>query len=376
MWHGSVGCYCNLKSARDFNCVGQGWEMKMVCSQKSLFQCEKLCGNPLTCGNHQCQSIYHLVTVPRCKSGEVQKPQVMSAIENGHNYNKCNTRFGTEYLTQEQLAETNGVAEVDTCERCKLPCQKKWPDGCIHLCSRPCHIGDCPPCKALVKRPCYCRALVHAFECSMFNSATKEAQAKLLPCGGPCHQKLPNCAHLCPDICHPNAYFIHAAKLCIFLFWACCTSRVVVRCTWQRLKKEWLCCEVQAAQKGEAGSKDLPKGTLPPGCGLLLCDQECMQLAAEQKAKEESGALRQHKLKEPEPKEIVVRSKRWRRSALADEKQNSSWFQDETTQWFWRLLWVVIGILLIIYGYKGLQGLSDWMNAWDAIRPRNMPGHF
>jgi hypothetical protein len=48
----------------------------------------------------------------------------MSAIENGRNYNKCNTRFGTEYLTQEQLAETNGVAEVDTCERCKLPCQK------------------------------------------------------------------------------------------------------------------------------------------------------------------------------------------------------------------------------------------------------------
>jgi hypothetical protein len=46
------------------------------------------------------------------------------------------------------------------------------------------------------------------------------------------------------------------------------------------------------------------------------------------------------------------------------------------THWFWRLLWVVIGILLIIYGYKGLQGLSDWMNAWDAIRPRNMPGHF
>ncbi len=28
-----------------------------------------------------------------------------------------------------------------------------------------------------------------------------------------------------------------------------------------------------------------------------------------------------------QPKEIVVRSKRWRRSALADEKQNSSWFQ-------------------------------------------------
>jgi hypothetical protein len=104
-----------------------------------------------------------------------------------------------------------------------------------------------------------------------------------------------------------------------------------------------------------------------------------MRLAAEQKAKEESEALRQRKLKEPEPKEIVVRSKRRRRSALADEKKNSSWFQEwmvTATQWFWRLLWVVIGILLIIYGYKGLQGLSDWMNARDAIRPRKMPGRF
>jgi hypothetical protein len=80
-----------------------------------------------------------------------------------------------------------------------------------------------------------------------------------------------------------------------------------------------------------------------------------------------------------QPKEIVVRSKRRRRSALADEKKNSSWFQEwmvTATQWFWRLLWVVIGILLIIYGYKGLQGLSDWMNARDAIRPRKMPGRF
>ncbi len=132
-----------------------------------------------------------------------------------------------------------------------------------------------------------------------------------------------------------------------------------------------------------------------------------------------------------QPKEIVVRSKRRRRSALADEKKNSSWFQVPycsilcvlfyrmkvklcqkasppppqigyirrvsldwswvthaycesylqewmvtATQWFWRLLWVVIGILLIIYGYKGLQGLSDWMNARDAIRPRKMPGRF
>lgn len=56
-------------------------------------------------------------------------------------------------------------------------------------------------------------------------------------------RKLPNCAHLCPDICHPNAcptatncrkkvwqeaslFTQILYMLLIFLFWACCTIRV------------------------------------------------------------------------------------------------------------------------------------------------------
>lgn len=67
-----------------------------------------------------------------------------------------------------------------------------------------------------------------------------------------------------------------------------------MRCACQRLKKEWLCCDAQAAQ---------PKGTqrsAVSGVGILPCDQECLRLAAEQRAKEESEELRHRKSKEPE----------------------------------------------------------------------------
>ena len=61
---------------------------------------------------------------------------------------------------------------------------------------------------------------------------------------------------------------------------------MTMRCACQRLKKEWLCCDAQAAQ---------PKGTQKSsvsGVGLIPCDQECSRLAAERRAKEDSEELR------------------------------------------------------------------------------------
>lgn len=70
--------------------------------------------------------------------------------------------------------------------------------------------------------------------------------------------------------------------------------QVTVRCACQRLKKEWLCCDAQAAQ---------PKGTQKSAVsavGILPCDKECIRLANEQRTKEESEELRHRKSKEPE----------------------------------------------------------------------------
>ncbi|XVF40733.1 hypothetical protein PTKIN_Ptkin01aG0138500 [Pterospermum kingtungense] len=147
-------------------CVGQhiGAERMMVCSDRSRFSCDNLCGNLLPCGNHYCTKTCH--------------PLEIRSSSSGH----CN--------------------KSESCEECNLPCQKERMPTCLHSCPLPCHPVGCPPCKVLVKRSCHCRAMVHAFECIYYNSLSDKDQVAVRSCGGPCHRKLPNCSHLCPEICH------------------------------------------------------------------------------------------------------------------------------------------------------------------------------
>ena len=63
---------------------------------------------------------------------------------------------------------------------------------CSHPCIQPCHVGVCIPCKAPLKRWCYCETLVRSFECSFFNSLTEKEREKLRSCGGPCHRSIYN----------------------------------------------------------------------------------------------------------------------------------------------------------------------------------------
>lgn len=37
------------------------------------------------------------------------------------------------------------------CETCENPCSLPRPDGCSHECLLPCHPGNCPPCKQMMK---------------------------------------------------------------------------------------------------------------------------------------------------------------------------------------------------------------------------------
>lgn len=59
---------------------------------------------------------------------------------------------------------------------------------CPHPCPRPCHPGDCSPCKALIKRSCHCGSMVHVFECTYYNNLPEKEQQTVRSCGGPCHR--------------------------------------------------------------------------------------------------------------------------------------------------------------------------------------------
>ncbi|KAK4579035.1 hypothetical protein RGQ29_028912 [Quercus rubra] len=98
---------------------------------------------------------------------------------------------------------------------------------CSHPCPLPCHPGECPPCKVLVKRSCHCGSMVHVFECLYYNSLSEKEQMAVCSCGGLCHRKLSNCTHLCPETCHPGACPSPDK----------CRKKVFVRCKCQTLKK-------------------------------------------------------------------------------------------------------------------------------------------
>ncbi|CAN4101462.1 unnamed protein product [Withania somnifera] len=150
------------------SCLGNhvGAERMMVCSDRAIFSCDNLCGNLLPCGNHYCTNVCHsLVT---------------------------------------STSNIDSSRRADTCEKCTLPCQQERKPTCPHVCPLRCHPGECAPCKALIKRSCHCGSMVHVFECIYYNSLSAKEQLTVRSCGGPCHRKLPNCTHLCPEACHPG----------------------------------------------------------------------------------------------------------------------------------------------------------------------------
>ncbi|KAH9767107.1 NF-X1-type zinc finger protein NFXL2 [Citrus sinensis] len=297
------------------SCVGEhiGAERMMVCSDRTQFSCDNLCGNPLPCGNHYCTKYCHAL-----------KSQSSLSVE----------------------------------KRSAESCEERMPT-CPHSCPLPCHPGECPPCKVLVKRSCHCGSMVHVFECIYFNTLSEKEQMAARSCGGPCHRKLPYCTHLCPEICHPGQCPLPEQ----------CCKKVTVRCVCQTLKKEWHCLDVQAAYRNIGRDpKDISKNQF--GLGLLRCNSDCKS-----KVQVVDSVLqsRKPKVEEKEPateKHVGKRRKRRERVRVVNQ---ASRLQRIFTAVKWLLLFVTLSVAVaagLYYGYKGLLKLSDWMNEVEEQRQR------
>ncbi|CAM8943298.1 unnamed protein product [Rhodiola kirilowii] len=304
------------------SCVGQhvGAERMMVCSDKTQFSCDNLCGNPIRCGNHFCTKTCHAHKTSQHDKGE-------------------------------------------SCEECRLSCQKERSPKCPHMCPRSCHPGECPPCKVLIKRSCHCGSMVHVFECIKFNSLSEKEQTNARSCQGPCHRRLPYCTHLCPVTCHPGQC-PQPDK---------CSKKITVRCKCLSVKKEWLCQEVQAAyRKAGSNPEDLPKTQF--GVGLLPCNSECKS-----KIQAVESELQLRKLRQPETKEVFAENnqpKRRKRRERVQGTQEASRLQIVVSNIKKLLLFIALFIAIIatgIYGYKGLLRLNDWMNEIEEQRLRRRP---
>lgn len=69
-------------------------------------------------------------------------------------------------------------------------------------------------------------------------------------------------------------------------------------CKCQRLKKDWICSDVQVA----SANLKVQNSRSHLGVGLLPCDEECLKLAEERRVKEEVDGLHQRKLSTSEVK--------------------------------------------------------------------------
>lgn len=304
------------------SCVGQhfGADRMMVCSDRAKFSCDNLCGNPLPCGNHYCTKTCHPLKSQSSASGQLKSNE--------------------------------------SCEACNLRCEKERMPTCQHPCPQKCHPGDCPPCKVLVKRSCHCGSMVHVFECIYFNSLSEKEKINARSCRGPCHRKLPNCTHLCPETCHVGPCPSPEK----------CAKKVAVRCKCQTLKKEWLCHDVQAAYLN-AGSdpKDISRNQF--GHGLLPCNSECKSKV---QVIDSGPQLRKPKVLEEPENEKQGPKRRKRKNRVQEDKQTSKLQQILATMKKIVLIIVIIIALVAIayFGYKGLLRLSDWMNEVEVQRTR------
>eukprot|EP00002_Diphylleia_rotans_P007576 TRINITY_DN1720_c0_g1_i1.p1 TRINITY_DN1720_c0_g1~~TRINITY_DN1720_c0_g1_i1.p1 ORF type:complete len:1501 (+),score=227.76 TRINITY_DN1720_c0_g1_i1:207-4709(+) len=223
---------CPIKVTR--SCLGEHKSLEVTCSTPA-FSCQLSCGRKLSCGNHTCQKPCHALPPPP------------SAEQLASGYN----------------LPFDVINRTTNCGDCPLPCKLKRK--CNHPCPKTCHTGACPPCSEMRRRKCHCGNRNIQLKCEEYTDAVNApgvemtdpkfnpTLAKLLSCNHVCNKKLPNCQHMCTDLCHPGACF--EGKKCM--------KKVLVKCPCRRLKAEFMCFALQDAKE---------RGEL-----VLSCNEVCLQ---------------------------------------------------------------------------------------------------
>nr|CAB3476177.1 unnamed protein product [Digitaria exilis] len=404
-----VPCYqeltCERKCQRLRNCGRHA--CKRRCCAGDCPPCSETCDRKLRCGNHKCLSPCHRGACSPCplmKTISCACGKTCFEVELGRlsphkcHYGACppckltcgeeltcghickerchgpisppNPEF-TLKPTKKKMEKHIECTPGTPCPPCKevvlVPClgqhlgqeRAAREPPCSHRCPLRCHLSDCPPCKVLVKKPCHCGAMVHAFECVYFNNLKAKEQLKVRSCGGPCHRKLPNCPHLCSEVCHPGT--CPSVDQCM--------KKVNVRCACNTLKQEWICQDVLKEYRNSGRDpKEVSKSQF--GAGLLACDDNCKK-----KLKAPDSELHLRKTQENKSPIVEVANipKRRKRRDRGQEEVKVSKFQEVKTYVLRVLLMIFLSIIAAAGLYllwKGIFRLSDLMNEMEEQKAR------
>ena len=79
---------------------------------------------------------------------------------------------------------------TEDCDTCNLNCNKPRPEGCVHDCPKPCHLGSCLPCKQMLRIKCHCGLNQPYVVCEDWSFAENKEQ--LQSCGNQCPSNVCN----------------------------------------------------------------------------------------------------------------------------------------------------------------------------------------
>lgn len=258
-------------------CLGGHETHSWPCHTAKPTSCGKPCGRLLPCTNHTCELICHKI------------------------------------LPLE--ASKDGTA----CMECEKPCAFSRPQGCTHLCPKPCHPAPCKPCKQLVKISCHCGIGTLYQRCVELTSATIEQRNELLKCGNQCPKNYP-CGHRCMHNCHPGLCKNETE----------CNKKVKLFCLCKRIKRDYICSMVQKQQIH------------------IECDDICKKLKIE-RSQAEAILLEQKRQAEEicNQEEIEKFERKFKPRRKGKDKFNKKQLQRETSSSYWKY-WISTILICII----------------------------
>ncbi|GFR41388.1 hypothetical protein Agub_g2071 [Astrephomene gubernaculifera] len=176
----------------DFKCRCGAERRRLPCGERR-FQCERVCGKPLACGNHTCEQVCHS---GRCGECPFSGARTCPCGKVAHSGMSCAERAPT----------------------CGATCGKLLPCG-IHRCNDRCHHGECTAqCRGPVVKTCRCgksQKEVLCFQeftcerrcgemraCGRHPCKRRCCDGNCPPCEEVCGRRLKCGNHKCPAPCH------------------------------------------------------------------------------------------------------------------------------------------------------------------------------
>lgn len=174
-------CFCG-KDAKIEACVSDN-------ALITKYSCDKVCDLPLSCDNHRCELLCHPQKCGSC----LLSPELIKACPCGR--------------TKIEKDERKNCS--DPIPLCKSQCSKVLKCGPLaspHACTKPCHIGECPPCSKSTNVKCRCGRIEEKIACKDLLSSDvrcKKKCTKFKTCGK--HKCNQSCCieieHLCSQQC-------------------------------------------------------------------------------------------------------------------------------------------------------------------------------